>query len=148
MIGIVALLLTERHRQRAASNGSELRALWSLHHGDAPQPAMPVETLQKQVGAWRNLRERGMLGRRSGSQLAQLARWTAALPSDLLVSVDHIRCSGADIWIDGHVKSQAEARRLFDALAEIPGVTTDSMRTRPGAGELVGFSLRLSLARI
>lgn len=147
LVGIGALLVAEGHRQRAASYGSEVGALWSHHHGDAPQPAMTVDTLQKQVNAWRNLRERGMLGRRNGSELAQLARWTAALPSDLLVNVDHVRCSGADVWIDGQVKSQADARRLFESLAAIPGVTTDSMRTSPGAGGLVGFSLRLSLAR-
>lgn len=146
LLAIAMLLYGYGRKERTVAHAAELNKLWKSSQGAVPQPPLVVDTLQRQINAWKNLNERGLLGRRRADQLVLLSRWIEAIPPAVAVNINHIRSSGSEIFLDGQVKSQADARLIFDALAKIPGLVTESARTSAAQGNLVGFSIRLSVS--
>lgn len=146
ILGLGFLLRAHQQQNQQLQATGQIKGLWQSVFGKAPLPAMPVQSMSKQVSSWRNLQERGMLGRKGDSQLQLLNQWISALPEDLKVDIDRIRSSGGEGWLSGRVRTQADARTLFESLAKMPGVGTDSIRTSATSGSLVSFSVHLTFS--
>jgi hypothetical protein len=131
----------EIHSARARA---QLAALWHLVNGSAVMAALPVTTLEQQSRMWQAASEKGS---ELGKPQEVLGRWSAiakSLPPDLAISVTSVRSRGSELWIDGHVATPADARRLEEAWSKLPSLKSEPLRLTSGAGGQVSFSARMT----
>jgi len=143
LIGVAMLLSSRVSANRSAAYAVQMRHLWKQSQGSGVPDAAPLDSLVRQAAAWKNLRERGALRDMGSSQLAALSRCVNALPPDMPMSISRIRSAGGELWIDGQVRSQADARRLAESVGHQAYTSTDSLRTSNGASGTVTFSLHV-----
>lgn len=133
------------YAQETQYQTSAVNAAYTSVFGAGARSATPLAALDQQVAAWQNLRQRMALVAEGPSALERLTAVLGGIPADLPITVQSLRTHQRELWLDGLVRSQAEARRLEDALQGLPHCKSDPIRTTATEGGFVRFSLHLSL---
>lgn len=132
--------------REAIGGQRELSAAWHQTHGQLLLPPLAVTTMEQEVANWRAARAELPVFNPHKPGIPEVwAMLVESLPKDLQISVSSLRNRRGELWIEGEVKNQADARKLESAWNSLAALKSDPMRLSAGSGGLVNFSMRMVL---